>query len=58
MGGGGEGGYNEFKIFLDVVRGGGRGVAAVLEVPYLFFLPYKTQQTACKNFHDLFKPLC
>ena len=43
----GGGGYNEFKIFLDVVTGGGTGVAAVLEV----FLPYKMQQTVCKNFH-------
>ena len=48
-------GYNEFKVFLDVVRGGGRRVAAVLDVPYLFFLPYKTQQTACKNFHWSFQ---
>ena len=41
-GGGGDGGYNEFKIFLDVVRGAGREVAAVLDVSIFFTLQNPT----------------
>ena len=39
---GGDGGYNEFKIFLDVVRGAGREVAAVLDVSIFFTLQNPT----------------
>ena len=46
------------KFCLDVVRGGGRRVAAVLDAPYLFFYLTKRNKQCARIFTDLFKPLC
>ena len=55
---GGGGGLNEFKIFLDVVRGEGRGLLQFQRSPIYFFYLTKRNKQRARISTNLFKLLC